>query len=114
MSNRINLLSQNEAPEQSQELLKEVQKKFVKFFGRLASEKVPGTDQTYLVKITELHQSTRQAFKQTLSEKQFAAFEALGVENATDIKIDNDPLGAYIMQRMQAAGVNPDGNNDGN
>jgi cell division protein FtsL len=91
----------------------EMKKTFMKFLGRLTSEKAPGTDETYFAKITALHEGTRQAFKETLSEKQFRAFEALGIENATDIKIPEDPLGIYLMQRLQAAGVTPPGADGG-
>lgn len=83
----------------------EAKKKAMKAYLSLAAEKVPGTEKTYFVEIVRMQQETRDAFKQALSRKQYQAFEALQIENAMDIKIDNDPLGAYIMQRAQAEGV---------
>jgi hypothetical protein len=87
----------------------EGKKVFMKFFQRLASDRVPGTDRTYFVDIVKMQQETREAFKTALPEQQFQAFEALGIENPMDIKIDNDPLGLYLQQRMQAQGVTPPG-----
>jgi cell division protein FtsL len=89
----------------------ESKKKAMKFFLSLGTEKIPGTEKSYLEEIGRIHEETRAAFKETLSEKQYQDFEALGIENAGDIKIDNDPLGTYIMQRAQAEGVPLPGQN---
>jgi hypothetical protein len=83
----------------------EAKKKAQQFWVSLTKERVPGTDKTYFEEGMRIHQETRQAFKESLSEKQYQAFEALGIENAGDIKIDDDPLGAYVLQRAKEAGV---------
>ncbi len=82
-------------------------KVFVELFQRLAAEKVPGTDKTYLANILTMQEATRGAFKEALSENQFKTFEALRIENPMDIKIPNDPLGLYLQERAQASGAIP-------
>lgn len=82
---------------------------FMKFFQRLAAEQVPGTEKTYLAEIVRMQAETRDSFKTALSEKQYQAFEALGIENAMDIKIPNEPIEIYLQQRMQASGAAPGG-----
>jgi len=80
---------------------------FVKFFGRLAAERVPGSEKTYLAEIIRMQEETRRGFKQALSKDQFRSFEALGIQNAMDIKIPNEPIEMYLQQRMQASGATP-------
>ncbi len=84
-------------------------KVFMKFFQRVASERVPGTEKTYLAEIIKMQQETRDAFKQALSPKQYQAFEVLAVPDPLEIKIPSEPIEVYIQQRAQASGVVPGG-----
>ena len=85
----------------------QAKKVFMKFFQRIASDRIPGTDKTYLAEVIRMQEETREAFKSALSEKQFQSFQILGVQNAMDIKIPNEPIEVYLQQRMQASGGAP-------
>jgi hypothetical protein len=80
-------------------------KAYMKLFGRLATEKVPGSSETYLSRLGKIEQETRTAYRDTLSEKKYSAFEALGIENTTEIKIPDEPIDKYVQQRLEAAGA---------
>ena len=85
----------------------EGKKVFLKFFQRIASEKLPGTDKTYLSEVLRLRQETLDAFKHALSEEQYNNYEALAIPDPLEIKIPNEPMEVYLQQRAAASGVVP-------
>ena len=69
----------------------EAGQRFIKWLGRVMTEKIPGTDVTYGADIEVIKNNTRSAFRNELTEKQYAEFESWGVD-PTDIKeIENSP-----------------------
>ena len=84
-------------------------KAFMKLQQRVSSENVPGTEITYAEAMNRKRDETRQAFKETLSQGQYQAFEAMGINNPMDLRIPDDPMGTYIHQHLKAAGVLPEG-----
>ncbi len=78
----------------------EAGQRFIKWLGRVMTEKIPGTDVTYGADIEVVKNNTRSAFRNELTEEQYAEFESWGVD-PTDIKeIDNNPW-ADIEERVK-------------
>ncbi len=81
----------------------EAGQRFIKWLGRVMTEKIPGTDVTYGTDIEVIKNNTRSAFRNELTEEQYAEFESWGVD-PTDIKeIDNSPwadLEERVKQRL--------------
>ena len=74
--------------------------RFIKWLGRVMTEKIPGTDVTYGADIEVIKNNTRSAFRNEFTEKQYAEFESWGVD-PTDIKeIENSPW-ADLEERVK-------------
>lgn len=78
---------------------------FIKFFQRVSAEKVPGKEETYLGEIIRFQTEAKKELKEVMTDKQFAEFETLPMENPLDIKIAEEPLEVYLQQRAAAAGL---------
>ena len=74
--------------------------RFIKFLGRVMSEKIPGTDVTYGADIEVIKNNTRAAFRNEFTEKQYAEFESWGVD-PTEIKEIEDNPWADLEERVK-------------
>jgi len=81
----------------------EASQRFIKWLGRVMSEKIPGTDVTYGADIEVIKNNAREAFRSEFTEEQYAEFESWGVD-PTEIKdIENNPwadLEERVKQRL--------------
>ncbi len=71
-----------------------------RFFVRLASENVPGRDQTHLQALEELGSQVKERAGAHLDDRQRQEMEALNLD-VFDVKTGYDPIGDYIRQRME-------------
>jgi hypothetical protein len=90
----------------SEEAIRQV---YFRFYQRVATEKVPGTNHTYAQAMRKTQEEAYQAMKSALSDEKFEMFQSLGVRNPMDMRIADDPVGKYIQQRFKEAGISPDG-----
>ena len=74
--------------------------RFIKWLGRVMSEKIPGTDVTYGADIEVIKNNTRSAFRSELTEKQYAEFESWGVDPTEIKEIENSPW-ADLEERVK-------------
>lgn len=77
--------------------------RFIKWFGRVLSEKIPGTDVTYGANIEVIKNNTRSAFRNEFTEEQYAKFESWGVDPTEIKEIEDSPwadLEARVKQRL--------------
>ncbi len=84
---------------------------FGRWFARVASEKVPGTNQTYVAQIESIKTSMRTTFKRDWSKAQFKEFEEWGVDPTEIQNVPNSPnteLFRRITDRAKALGPAPD------
>ena len=84
-----------------------------RFVGRVMSEKIPGSDDTYAVRIEAIKTRLRETFRRDWSAEQYAEFEAWGVD-PTEIQgipgSPNEALLERIRERARALGAKvPDG-----
>lgn len=80
-----------------------------KFVGRLLTERVPGSDDTYAARLEAVKQSVRATFRRTWTPKQFAEFEAWGADPLENDDIEGSPRAALnqrIVERARALGAN--------
>jgi len=81
-------------------------KVFVKFFGRIMREKVPGMDKTYFEELERIKGETQDEIRELLGEERYEDYVALGINDPLDkIKIPKEPFEAYIMKKAQERGV---------
>lgn len=71
----------------------------MRFFGRLASEKVPGSDATYLARLGEVNAEMDQQLGETMTADQHKRLRDLQVE-LLEVKTGHDPFGAFIVERL--------------
>jgi len=70
------------------------------FFKRIFTEKVPGTDTTYVSEYIDMEQGTRDALSQKLDAAQMKRLKALHVD-ILEVKTGYDPVGDYIRAKLQ-------------
>ena len=79
-----------------------------KWLGRIMTEKIPGTDQTYAERLEQVKQGMNAEFKRTWTPAQYKEFEAWGV-NPTEIKgVPGSPeveLAKRIVHRARMFGA---------
>ena len=81
----------------------ESSKHFLKWVGRVMSEKIPGTDETYGARIEVAKNKVREAFRREFTDKQYAEFEKWGLDPTEIQEIENSPwadIGEIIKQRL--------------
>jgi len=77
--------------------------RFIKWLGRVMTEKIPGTDVTYGADIEVIKNNTRSAFRSEFTEEQYAEFESWGVDPTEIKEIENSPwadLEERVKQRL--------------
>jgi len=77
--------------------------RFIKWLGRVMTEKIPGTDVTYGANIEVIKNNTREAFRNEFTEEQYAEFESWGVDPTEIKEIEDSPwadLEARVKQRL--------------
>lgn len=67
-------------------------------FQRLFTEKVPGSDQTYLLTVSGIQDRARQTLKGTMGEAVYGRFEHMGVK-PENIETGWDPWGEYVKEK---------------
>jgi hypothetical protein len=70
------------------------------FFGRILSDKVPGTDRTYLADLITLRGDVRTALGKEFSAQQMTRLDRLRVD-LLDVKTGHDPIGDYVRAQVQ-------------
>ena len=73
---------------------------FGRWLGRVLSEKIPGTDQTYGARIEAVKQRMRAQFKRDWTEEQYREFEAWGVD-PTEIQNVPDSPNVELFRRIE-------------
>jgi hypothetical protein len=66
------------------------QERLVEVFGMLASEKVPGSGETYAERVEKVKGATAEAFRRSFSAEQFKAWERLG-QDPLEIQVPDSP-----------------------
>ena len=67
-------------------------------FGRLFTEKVPGSDQTYLVAVTGIQDRARQQLRGTMGDALYGRYEHMNVR-PENIETGWDPWGDYVKEK---------------
>jgi len=70
------------------------------FFKRIFTEKVPGTDTTYVAEYIDMEQGTSDALAQKLDAAQMKRLKSLHV-NLLEVQTGYDPVGDYIRAKLQ-------------
>jgi hypothetical protein len=81
----------------------ETSKRFMKWVGRVMSETIPGTDDTYGTRIEAAKNKVRAGFRKVFTDKQYADFEKWGLDPTEIQEIENNPwtdIGELIQKRM--------------
>jgi hypothetical protein len=81
----------------------ETSKRFMKWVGRVMSETIPGTDDTYGTRIEAAKNKVRAGFRKVFTDKQYADFEKWGLDPTEIQEIENSPwtdIGELIQKRM--------------
>jgi hypothetical protein len=79
------------------------------WLGRVLTEKIPGTDETYGTRIETVKKRMRAAFQKEWSDAQFKEFESWGVDPTEIEKVPGSPnegLVKRITERARALGAN--------
>ncbi|MHC4136874.1 MAG: hypothetical protein ACYS0K_18100 [Planctomycetota bacterium] len=86
---------------------------FGRWIARVLSEKIPGTDETYAVRIESVKTAMRATFKRDWSEAQYQEFEEWGVDPTEIQKVPGSPnelLEKRVVERARRLGAEiPDG-----
>jgi hypothetical protein len=69
-------------------------------FKRIFTEKVPGTDTTYVSEYIDMEQGTRDALAQKLDAAQMKRLKSLHVD-LLEVKTGYDPVGDYVRAKLQ-------------
>ena len=80
----------------------------MRLFGRIMSEKIPGTDETYAARIETVKGGLRQSFKSNFDEKQYATFETWRMDPSEVQDIPGSPwedLEVRIVGRARDLGA---------
>lgn len=78
-------------------------KRYMKFIGRVMSETIPGTDETYGTRIEAAKGKVRDGFRMVFTEEQYAEFEKWELDPTEIKEIANSPwvdIGELIQKRM--------------
>lgn len=67
-------------------------------FGRLFTEKVPGSDQTYLASVTGIQERAKQQLRGTMGDALYGRFEHMNVR-PENIETGWDPWGEYVKEK---------------
>lgn len=81
---------------------------FGRWIGRVLTEKIPGTDETYATRIESVKSTMRATFKRDWSAAQYREFEEWGVDPTEIEKVPGSPneaLGKRIVERATALGA---------
>jgi hypothetical protein len=81
---------------------------FGRWLGRVLTEKIPGTDETYATRIESVKSAMRATFKQRWSAAQYSEFEEWGVDPTEIRKVPGSPneaLEKRIVERATALGA---------
>ncbi len=70
------------------------------FFGKIMSDKVPGTAQTYLAEFITMHQDAEDQLAHQLDAGQMKRLKSLRVD-LLDVKTGYDPVGDYVRAKVQ-------------
>jgi hypothetical protein len=79
---------------------KEAEKKGGQIFLRLFSEKVPGTEKTYIETIGELNGRIRSDMKACMNDEQKKKYDEWSPD-PTDIELEDDPINRYLMDYIK-------------
>jgi hypothetical protein len=79
---------------------KEAEERGKKVFMRLFSEKVPGTEKTYIEVFGELNGRLKTEMKDRMNDEQKKKYDEWS-PNATDIELTDDPVNKYIMEYVK-------------
>jgi hypothetical protein len=71
----------------------------MRFFGRLANEKIPGSDSTYMARLGELNGEIDRELGEVMSAEQHKRMHELQVE-LLEVKTGYDPFGAFVVERL--------------
>jgi len=85
---------------------------FGRWLGRVLTEQMPGTNETYGARIESVKNTMRAAFKREWSETQYREFEAWGVDPSEVEKVPGSPNEAVykrIVERARALGADVPG-----
>jgi len=80
----------------------------MKLFGRLLTEEVPGTSQTYAVRAEAVKDTVRAAFRRELTESQYALFEAWQMDPTEIREVEGSPwkdLERRVLDRARDLGA---------
>jgi len=69
-------------------------------FTRILTERVPGSDQTYLAEFIAMHQSVEEQLGSKLDAAQMKRLRSLRVD-LLDVKTGYDPVGDYVRAKVQ-------------
>lgn len=86
----------------------QVGQRWQKFIGRVMSENVPGTNQTYGARAESVKSSVRDGFRRNFSESQYATFERWKMDPTEVQGIEGSPwhdLGQRIQERAREMGA---------
>ncbi|MCX7703406.1 MAG: hypothetical protein N2234_04815, partial [Planctomycetota bacterium] len=81
---------------------------FIKFFGRIMKENVPGMEKTYFEEAQRIKEETKNEMRRLLGAEKYNGYLAMQIEDPLDkIKIPDDPIELYLFKKMQEKGVAP-------
>jgi len=69
----------------------EAQARMLKIFGRLSSEKVPGSEETYVKRMESVNRRVTDAFRRDLTPEQWTEYEKMGIPDPTEIQVKGSP-----------------------
>ena len=72
-----------------------------RFIGRITTDRLPGTDRTYLSAFGELEQRIRNEAEAQLDEEGKRRFRELNVD-VLEVQTGYDPIGDYIRARLES------------
>ncbi len=78
------------------------------FFGRLLTEQVPGSNETYAVRIESVKERLRSTFRREWTDKQYATFEAWKMDPTEVEDIEGSPwkeVETLVIERAKALGA---------
>lgn len=84
------------------------QGRIMKYFGRLLSEKIPGSDETYAVRIEGVKGSLKETLRRNWSKEQYATFEAWQMDPTEVKEIEGSPwkeIEGRVIERARDLGA---------
>ncbi|MCI0342844.1 MAG: hypothetical protein L0216_17160 [Planctomycetales bacterium] len=81
--------------------------KVMALFGRLMTDKIPGTDETYVTRINKVKAGVSDSFRNFLTNEQYEAYQKMG-QDPTEVQISGNPFErefiAWTKKRQEASG----------